>query len=420
MSLSVKIFTFVMFCCLATTAASEPIQGSERAVPDDDILKVFLDCGSCDVAFVRREVGFVNYVRDRALAQVHILVTSQQTGSGGRIYSLTFIESGSEAEEGLTLTYVRQEEDSYDTARKGLTEAIKRGLMPFVLETSVADRITISYEQASEEATREVQSDPWNSWVFEVYAGGFMQQEESQGRLDIRYGVFANRVTDKWRIRIRPYFNNNFRRFETSDESIRDVAYRHGFDGFQILSLTDHWSAGLFQDVLSSTFTNMDLRLQLAVGLEYSLFPYDISERKEITFRYRVHSAYFNYMEETLFGKLEEQLFRHSISATMRFQQPWGFIATGLMGSHYLHDTSLNRLEFDSRVQLRVVKGLQMSLSAGFEVIHDQLFLEKGDATLDEILLQRRQLATAFELTGRIGLSYTFGSIYNNVVNTRF
>ena len=52
-------------------------------------------------------------------------------------------------------------------------------------------------------------------------------------------------------------------------------------------------------------------------------------------------------------------------------------------------------------------------------LIHDQLYLAKGDANLEDLLLQRRQLATTYEITSSIGLSYTFGSMYNNVVNTQ-
>jgi hypothetical protein len=46
--------------------------------------------------------------------------------------------------------------------------------------------------------------------------------------------------------------------------------------------------------------------------------------------------------------------------------------------------------------------------------------LEKQGATAEEILLRQKQLNTAYELAGNIGITYTFGSIYNNVVNPRF
>jgi hypothetical protein len=42
------------------------------------------------------------------------------------------------------------------------------------------------------------------------------------------------------------------------------------------------------------------------------------------------------------------------------------------------------------------------------------------DFTTEEILMGTGQLATDYSFYGSIGLSYTFGSIYSNVVNSRF
>jgi hypothetical protein len=53
-------------------------------------------------------------------------------------------------------------------------------------------------------------------------------------------------------------------------------------------------------------------------------------------------------------------------------------------------------------------------------MMHDQLALVKGGATREEILLKRKELASTYTYFTYFGLSYTFGSIYNNVVNPRF
>jgi len=53
-------------------------------------------------------------------------------------------------------------------------------------------------------------------------------------------------------------------------------------------------------------------------------------------------------------------------------------------------------------------------------MIHDQLSLPKGEATLEQVLLRRTMLETNYNYYFSIGLSYTFGSIYSNVVNPRF
>ena len=53
-------------------------------------------------------------------------------------------------------------------------------------------------------------------------------------------------------------------------------------------------------------------------------------------------------------------------------------------------------------------------------MIHDQLSLIKGEATLEQVLLRRTMLETNYSYYFSFGLSYTFGSIYSNVVNPRF
>ena len=40
--------------------------------------------------------------------------------------------------------------------------------------------------------------------------------------------------------------------------------------------------------------------------------------------------------------------------------------------------------------------------------------------TDEEILLRQRELATSFQYFVSLGVSYTFGSIFSNVVNPRF
>lgn len=58
-----------------------------------EALRVFLDCQTffCDFDHFRREIAFVNWMRDRQDAQVHILGTGQGTGGGGREFTFTFI-----------------------------------------------------------------------------------------------------------------------------------------------------------------------------------------------------------------------------------------------------------------------------------------------------------------------------------------
>jgi hypothetical protein len=53
-------------------------------------------------------------------------------------------------------------------------------------------------------------------------------------------------------------------------------------------------------------------------------------------------------------------------------------------------------------------------------MIHNQLSLPAAGASTEDILLRQKELETQYSYFTNITLSYTFGSIYNNVVNPRF
>jgi hypothetical protein len=111
---------------------------------------------------------------------------------------------------------------------------------------------------------------------------------------------------------------------------------------------------------------------------------------------------------------------RESLEINYEVKQKWGSIDLSVDASHYFHDFSKNRLSFFTSVNVNVVKGLNVYVMGGASLIHDQLSLEKGDASTEEILTRQRQLATNYDYFTRFGISYTFGSMYNNIVNPRF
>lgn len=155
-------------------------------------------------------------------------------------------------------------------------------------------------------------------------------------------------------------------------------------------------------------------------GIEYDLFPYSESTRRQLRILYSAGFNLVHYMDSTIFNKMKENLWLHSISASYEVLQKWGSIDFTLGYSNYLHDWSKNNLSFNGYLSLRVAKGLNVTFGGGASLIHDQLNLVKQDLTTDEILLQRKELATQYQYFTSFGFTYTFGSIYNNVVNPRF
>lgn len=60
------------------------------------------------------------------------------------------------------------------------------------------------------------------------------------------------------------------------------------------------------------------------------------------------------------------------------------------------------------------------NMQARFASIHNRLYIARRGATDEEILTQQRRLATNYSYFAFTSLSYTFGSVLNNVVNPRF
>jgi len=80
----------------------------------------------------------------------------------------------------------------------------------------------------------------------------------------------------------------------------------------------------------------------------------------------------------------------------------------------------LRRAIFFGSISVRIREGLSLNFSTNFQMIQDQLSLPAGDASLEDILLQRRELATDYSLSTSVAITYTFGSDFANIVNTRF
>ena len=74
-----------------------PAAGQVEAEDNGEWISVFLDCASrnCNQNYFRTELPWVNWVRLPDDSDVHMIMTSQATGAGGRDYRLDFIGSGS-------------------------------------------------------------------------------------------------------------------------------------------------------------------------------------------------------------------------------------------------------------------------------------------------------------------------------------
>lgn len=397
-------------------AASNRINGVGRPT-------IYLDCQRCDYNHIRSEITFVDYLRDPEQADIHLFITAQTTGDGGLEYHLSFMGRGGFSEINYSFYHLTTRSMTVDQRRNSLNEAIRNGLTPFLLKTHMASHVSVRYQPPAGNALVDIEPyDPWNNWVFQIYAGSLQLQLESNRRsFDSRWGMVADRVTEDWKIRIQPYFIYNFREIDQSDGRVfSSHNIRHGLTTYVIKSLSDHWSAGLFGTYVTREDINLRHRFQVQPGLEYSLYPYQQATRRAVTLTWRIGYTYSDYHDTTIFNKDSEMLLNQRLEARAVLQQPWGSVNAGIIGSHYFHDTDLRRLQTFTRFSVRVTEGLSLSLQTDFNIIQDQITLRARSLDLEDILLAQREMATNYTLRGLIALSYTFGSDFSNVVNTRF
>ena len=128
----------------------------------------------------------------------------------------------------------------------------------------------------------------------------------------------------------------------------------------------------------------------------------------------------FRYIEPTILDRMEENRTNHAVQSSFVANEPWGESEVTVEFSQFLDQPDQRRLVMYGELDIRLFRGFFLSLDADSSLIRDQIYLPRRDATDAEILVRRRQLATNYEWQLRIGFTYSFGSIFNNVVNSRF
>ena len=418
----------LLYLLLAVTASLLPSKGSAQEQvldfgSEDSLLRVFLDCDRrmCDFDHFRREASFVNYVRDRADAELHVLVTSEDTGGGGEAYELYFMGLAERAGQQDTLRFVSLESDSEEEVRAGLTQMFKLGLVRYAVHTPAASLLDIRYaapQQAQQQATAT--TDPWNLWVFSVRAGAEIDGESRQSSQSFDGSLSASRTTEDLKIDISSFAQFEEEEFELSDgDPLVSTSRNINHEGLIVWNLGPRWSGGVRASALTSTRVNQDLTIRAAPAVQYSVFPYAESTRRQITFLYSLGVASFDYEEVTLFDKTKETFAEQRMEVAAEFRQPWGEINSSLEASMFVHDPSLHRIDLFGRVEYRLMRGPNLDVEGSVARVKDQIYVSREDVPDEDILLERRQLGTDFEYDLEIGFSFTFGSVFNNVVNPR-
>lgn len=442
----IPFLLILTFFALTATSISQTLTDNSR-LPNK--LKVFIDgCegwdGGCDMDYIRTEITAVDFYRDNQAADLFLLINNNQSGGGGRQYQLLFIGQ-QDIHAGRTDTlYVNTKQTDTDfEVREKLTRFIKLGLAPYVAKTKAGEDIEIDMKTSPDTIgeTLPKNVDPWNYWVFNVGSDLNIELEELSRQINFGGDINFNRITDEWKISVSarvserqrttiqkeprvdengdPVLDENGNQIIDEIENSFDVS-EFGFAHQLVKSISPRWSYGYDLEGIKNTRFNYEFQVSFRPALEYNFFPESLQNSKFLRVNYGVEIRNNRYVEETIYGEVEETRALQSLRASLGLSQRWGDLQIGYRLRNYLDDFDFWSTGLNVRADVRLTGNFSFYIRAEGNYVKDQIYLSSAGFTEQDILSGRVNLPSAYTIDTRFGFNYRFGSNLNNFVNQRF
>ena len=388
-----------------------------------DKLKVYLDCSwSCDDDFLQREMSYIDFFRDAKSANLHIIVKGERGSSGGEIVTFRFI--GVEEFEGVNNTLVLDVPVNTPEASKRelYLEVLKKGVYAYVIRTKANDAVFLSYSENKTEK-KEIEQDKWNNWAFETSIGGYFSGEESYSNSNSYVSLSANRITGESKFTSSFSINSSISKykFETGPDVTVENKSKYANMTY-VKSRGEHFSIGAKANYSQATFMNYDGSYKFSPCVEYNLFPYSESSEHRLSLLYGVSANHNDYTDTTVYLKVSENFVSHLLYLSYHNSQTWGSLSLSIYGDQILDKDDLKKynIGISSNIDWNIAKGLALNFWGYIDLDRAQIHLPLNGATYEEIILRQKELESNYFYRLDFGLSYTFGSMKNNVVNPRF
>ena len=419
------IHFFILFLTLLLgTAAS-----TQNTYTQPERLKIFIDCSNtwCDMNYIRTEINIVDFLEDRLAADVHVLITSQNTGSGNNQYQMIFYGQNRFTYFTDTIQFTIAANATQVEAREALIKQLKIGLIPLISKTGLTAGLTIgmkqdgAYDKRSDSSKRK---DTWNYWVFNISANGNLSADKIYKSNRYSGNFTVNRITEALKVNFSVFGSENKTTYtftnDTASEKLVVTNSDYGIMHYLVKSINSHWSAGYEVIYNNNTFSNYKRQLYVRTAFEYNIFPYKEVNNKFFTISYGIVTRFNRYYDTTIYNKLRERLYGHLLEGTLSLNKKWGTLNAGISYSNFFHDWQLNNLSANIQVDVRITGSLSFFIYSFSALVHDQVYIPKSGATEQEVLTRLRQLETSYSFQSGFGINYRFGSKLNNFVNPRF
>jgi len=386
---------------------------------NETTLKIFLNCNYCDITYIKQNLDYVEFVRDQKDADVHLLFRTQVNGSGGTIYEIEFIGQNHYNEVQDKLTFSTNSDSTDSEIREMILKYTKLGLVRYWLKNGAHDKISVEMKKEKEVDVKE-QKDVWNNWVFDFGLRGYFYGQESNKDRNLNFSVTVKQVKVENKFYLRGNLNDSRSVYTFDGADIISTRKSSSLTLYDVVSINNHWSAGVFAEAGKSTYGNKAFYGSLKPAIEYNFFSYEKSSEKQLMLAYKVGGIHTNYNERTIFNKEKEFLWEHNLSLGGIVKQKWGSITSEVSYESFLKNPSLNAFSFYLGTNFRIVKGLSFNISGNYDITNNQINLAAGDLSLEELLLSQQQVKSGYNYFFSVGLNYSFGSMFNTIVNPRF
>ena len=384
-------------------------------------LKVYLDCWGCDGDFLQREMSYIDFFRDAKSANLHIIVKGERGSSGGEIVTFRFIGAEEFEDVNNTLVLDVPANTSEASKRKLYLDVLKKGMYAYIIRTKASDVVSLSYSE-NETKKKEIEKDKWNNWAFRISVSGYTNGEEGYSYSSYSGRFTANRITAKSKFTSSFSISSNVSTFEYDDFSLVTETKSRYANMTYVKSKGEHFSLGARANYSQSTSQNYDGHYAFSPCVEYNFFPYSESSEHRLSLLYGVSANHNDYTDTTVYLKTSENFASHLFELTYDNTQTWGSFSFSINGNQILDKDDLKKYNIGiySNVDWNITKGLSLNYFAYINFDRAQIHLPLNGATYEEIILRQKELESNYFYYISFGLSYTFGSMKNNVVNPRF
>ncbi|MGB3946564.1 MAG: hypothetical protein WBM13_01150 [Bacteroidia bacterium] len=383
--------------------------------------KVFINCESCDIQYFTNEINYLNFVRDRHLADVVVLIRSINTGSGGVEYTFDFCGENNYKNCIAAEKFNSLPNMSDADIRLGLKNTLTKGILIYLLKSPLASNIEYTVKGLDKKESADKVKDKWNLWLFNINGNINGNGQEYSKAIYYNSNINANRTSEKNRFETGFYQFGNFQKYTIDDTTtINSSAISYGAYSFNAITLGKKMAIGYYSTYYSSTVQNLVSSTSFYPAIEYNVFPYADATRRQLRFNYRIGARYVDFYNTTYLNKNNDWYYLHSLVLSYKQVEKWGNLNCDIGTFQYFSKEKFYRVNISPSVSWNVASGLNVYFGGNFSIVNDQYYLKKDEVSSAAILLGQTQLKSNFSYNFYFGFSYSFGSIYNNVVNVRF